>query len=214
MSVVTAASSPTPASRAAGSRAVPDAPNRLSAKSALRKQLRARRKDLAEGRDPVADAQALARHGLALLSARGVGAGATVTLYESWEGEPPTDRLLTALQAHGIRVLLPVTLPDLDLDWCAADDPERTPLGLDAVAATDLALVPGLAADTTGTRMGQGGGCYDKAIPRLRRGTEVVVLLHPGELGAPDDEPLPREPHDALVDGVLTADGYTPLRRP
>ncbi len=60
--------------------------------------------------------------------------------------------------------------------------------------------------------MGQGGGCYDKALPRRRAGVPVVVLLHPGELLGPDDEPLPREPHDVPVDAVLTADGVTDLR--
>ena len=181
-------------------------------KRALRKQLRARRNDLVAGRDADADAEALAREGLALLSGRGLGPGSTTMLYASWEGEPPTRRLLEALQENGIRVLLPITLADLDLDWHDAADPIHTPLGKDAVATADLALVPGLTADRTGTRMGQGGGCYDRAIPRLREGTEVVVLLHPGEL-QPEGEELPRDAHDAPVDGVLTADGFTALPR-
>ncbi|WP_235432408.1 5-formyltetrahydrofolate cyclo-ligase [Nostocoides japonicum] len=188
----------------------PEASSPTASKREVRAERRARRRGIAAARDVAADAEALATRGLALVANRGLGPGATVTLYESWAGEPPTPALLDALRAHGIRVLLPITLPDLDLDWFDAADPERRPLGLDAVARTDLALVPGLAVDTGGTRMGQGGGCYDKAIPRLRPGTEVVVLLHPGEYG---HAPLPREPHDALVDGVLTAEGYTAIRR-
>ena len=58
--------------------------------------------------------------------------------------------------------------------------------------------------------MGQGGGCYDKALPRRSPGTAVVVLLHPGELLDPDGTLL-REVHDQPVDAVLTADGLVDL---
>ncbi len=75
----------------------------------------------------------------------------------------------------------------------------------------DLVLAPGLAVDASGTRMGQGGGCYDRALPRRRPGVPVVVLLHPGELLGGDDEPLPRDPHDQPVDAVLTAASLTDL---
>ena len=54
--------------------------------------------------------------------------------------------------------------------------------GTDAVALADVVLAPGLAVDHQGTRMGQGGGCYDRALPRRRPGTPVLVVLHPGEL--------------------------------
>lgn len=179
-----------------------------SVKSSVRSELRRRRREIAVARDLDADAQALARHGLATADAYGVRAGDTVTLYASRPLEPPTGPLVEAFLARGIRVLLPITLSDLDLDWVDATDPEQAPLGLDAVWAADLALVPGLAADPTGTRLGQGGGCYDKALPRMRPGTPVVVLLHPGEYAA---QPLPREAHDQPVGAVLTAEGLTAL---
>ena len=85
-----------------------------------------------------------------------------------------------------------------------------TPLGPGAVARADLVLAPGLAADRTGTRMGQGGGCYDRALARCE-GTPTVVLLHPGELVGDDDPPLPREHHDRAVDAVLIAEGLVDL---
>ena len=114
---------------------------------------------------------------------------------------PPTSRcpasrrrrpLNAALAAHGIRVLVPITLPDFDLDWHDAADATESPLGPDAVALADVVLAPGLAVDQHGTRMGQGGGCYDRALPRRRPGTPVVVVLHPGELLDPAEPPLPR----------------------
>ena len=155
---------------------------------------------------------------LDLLEDLGLGAGAVVTSYTSVPGEPPTGAVNDALAGAGIRVLLPVTLPDLDLDWCDASDPRQTRLGLDAVATADLVLAPGLAVDLRGTRMGQGGGCYDRALPRRHPGVPVVVLLHPGEVLGDDEPPLPRREHDQPVDAVVTADGLVDLglsrRRP
>ena len=179
------------------------------AKRSLRTALRARRREIAATRDTAADAARIAAAATAVVDGLALDRPATVLTYASVPQEPPTDALNRALTAAGHRVLVPITLPDLDLDWHDVTDPDRTPLGLDAVGLADLVLAPGLAVDRRGTRMGQGGGCYDKALPRRRPGTPVVVLLHPGELRG---EPLPREEHDVPVDAVLTAEGYLPLR--
>jgi 5-formyltetrahydrofolate cyclo-ligase len=181
--------------------------DRDPAKVERRRARRAARRDLAGTRDPAADSRALAAGAVDLVERLGFGPGAVVLSYASVPGEPPTAELNTALAARGIRVLLPITEPDLDLDWHDADDPAASPLGREAPVLADLVLAPGLAVDTRGTRMGQGGGCYDRALPRRRNGVRVVVLLHPGELVDPDDAPLPRQPHDVAVDGVLTAEG-------
>ena len=180
-------------------------------KSARRSALRDRRRRLAASRDGAADGGALSAHVLALLAELGLDRGAVVTSYAAVPGEPPTAALNDALARHGIRVLLPITREDLDLDWHDAEDPMATPLGLDAVAEADLVLAPGLAVDRAGTRMGQGGGCYDRVLPRRRRGTPVVVVLHPGELVGNEEPPLPRRPHDQPVDAVVTADGVVDL---
>jgi 5-formyltetrahydrofolate cyclo-ligase len=176
-----------------------------------RRALRARRRELVAGRDPVADADALAAGAVALTERLSLGHGAVVLSYASVPGEPPTGRMNAALAARGLRVLLPITEPDLDLDWHEAEDPLATPLGRDVPALADLVLAPGLAVDAHGTRMGQGGGCYDRALPRRRARVPVVVLLHPGELLTAGEAPLPREAHDQPVDGVLTADGEVPV---
>lgn len=173
--------------------------------------LRAHRREVAGARDLATDGAVLAGHVLGLLDGLGLRAGGVVTSYVAVPGEPPTAPLNAALVARGIRVLVPITLPDLDLDWHDAADPTASPLGRDAVALADVVLAPGLAVDHHGTRMGQGGGCYDRALPRRRPDTPVVVLLHPGELVGAAQPPLPRRSHDQPVDAVVTADGVTDL---
>jgi 5-formyltetrahydrofolate cyclo-ligase len=106
--------------------------------------------------------------------------------------------------------LLPVLLPDGDLDWAAYDgrltsgrppEPVGNRLGVDAIATCDLVLVPALLVDRRGVRLGKGGGSYDRALARATGLT--VALLHDGELV----EALPTEPHDVPVDAVVTPSG-------
>lgn len=173
------------------------------AKADLRRRLRdarARRDDRALG----AVAGALARAAATIDAA-------TVAAFVGVRTEPPTLPLLDALHARGVRVLLPRLLDDLDLDWgvyTGADalvdgprgmrEPGGPALGRDAIATADLVLVPALAVDGSGRRLGQGGGSYDRALPRTTAPVIAIVF---------DDEVLdevPAEPHDRPVDGVLT----------
>jgi 5-formyltetrahydrofolate cyclo-ligase len=110
--------------------------------------------------------------------------------------------------------------PDLDLEWAAYDGPDalRTArrglleptgpsLGHDAIATADAVLVPGLAVARDGSRLGQGGGCYDRALARVPAGTFVCVLLNSEEvLGS-----VPRDDHDRAVAAVATELGLTRL---
>ena len=188
-------------------------------KTALRDQLvttRGRRSllEVSEG------ARAIARH---LVETPEVRRAATVAAYVSIGTEPGTGPLLDALTAMGRRVILPVVLPDLDLDWAVYDGPDDLVrarrgllepagerLGLDAVATADVVLTPGLAVDRTGMRLGQGGGCYDRALGRVPVGTFTCTLLYDGELL---DE-VPAAPHDRRVTAVVTpAAGVTRLIR-
>lgn len=145
---------------------------------------------------------------------------ATVAIYVSVASEPGTGPLLERLRSSGKRVLLPVVQPDLDLDWATYEGPEhlRTArrglleptgltLGHDALATADVVLVPGLAVGRDGTRLGQGGGCYDRALARVPAGTFVCVLLNSEEVL----EEVPREDHDLPVGAVATERGVTRL---
>ena len=141
----------------------------------------------------------------------------TVACYVSMGSEPGTRPLLDALRADGVRVLLPVLLPDNDLDWAEYQgaehlaparlgllEPTGARLGPDAVAAADIVLLPGLAVDpATGVRLGRGGGSYDRVLARLAAAgsaARLVTLLFESEL-VPG---LPAEAHDRPVDAVVT----------
>jgi 5-formyltetrahydrofolate cyclo-ligase len=147
----------------------------------------------------------------------------TVAAYVSVGSEPGTHALLDALRARGVRVLLPALLPDNDLDWgvyegegslarvqhggrMALFEPAGERLGPDAVTAADAVLLPGLAVDTRGMRLGRGGGSYDRVLARLERTDarpSLVVLLYDSEVVGH----LPEEPHDRPVHAVVTPSG-------
>lgn len=145
---------------------------------------------------------------------------ATVAAYVSVGREPGTGPLLDALVAAGRRVILPLLLPDLDLDWAVYDGPQSLvpaarglleptgpPLGADALATADLVLVPGLAVDRTGMRLGRGGGSYDRALARATAPTFVV--LNSEEIL----EQVPAEPHDRRVVAAATESGLVRFSR-
>lgn len=122
--------------------------------------------------------------------------------YEALQTEPPTHGIRAALVSLGVRLIVPTLLADKDLSWRDPDSAED--LGVDAISAADLILVPGLAVGRSdGIRLGQGGGSYDRALGRKRPGTPVLAVLF-------DDEvvyDVPSEPHDCAVDAVLTPSG-------
>lgn len=147
----------------------------------------------------------------------------TVAAYVSVGSEPGTLALLDALRARGVRVLLPVLLPDNDLDWGVYEgeaslarvrhggrmellEPAGERLGPDAVTTADAVLLPGLAVDARGMRLGRGGGSYDRVLARLdRAGTDpaLVVLLYDTEVL----DRVPEEEHDRPVHAVVTPSG-------
>jgi 5-formyltetrahydrofolate cyclo-ligase len=187
-----------------------------AAKVAVRDQLLAarRRRPLAEVGEA---ARAIAEH---LLATPEVRRAATVAAYVSVGTEPGTTVLLDELVAAGKRVILPVLLPDNDLDWAAYHgptslaparrgllEPVGPALGVDAVATADVVLVPGLAASPAGLRLGRGGGSYDRALARVPVGTFTCVLLYDDEL-LPD---VPAEPHDRPVTAAATPRGIRHL---
>lgn len=188
------------------------------AKIAVRDQLSTRRnrRSLLERAEV---ARAVRDH---LLAAPEVRRAATVAAYVSVGAEPGTGPLLHALVAAGKRVLLPVLLPDDDLEWARytgdADlaaarrgllEPAGQRLGRDAVATADVVLVPGLAVSLQGARLGRGGGSYDRALGRVPVGTFTCVLLHDDEVGLE----VPTEPHDRRVRAAVSPGGVTRLRR-
>ncbi len=128
-----------------------------------------------------------------------------VAAYVPLRTEPGSVELLAALTDAGVEVLVPITLADRDLDWARWQSGK--PLGRDAIARVDAVLVPALAVSRAGTRLGRGGGSYDRALLRCRAGTLVAALLFDGEVR---DE-LPHEPWDQPVGAAVTPAGWIEL---
>lgn len=187
------------------------------AKNSLRRHIIDRRR-----KRPESDLQAAGER-LASRSDEWPLAGAVVVAgFVAIAGEPPTLPLLDQLRAGGVRVLLPVRAADRDLDWAeyagpagltprhGVPEPTGRRLGAGAVAEADVVLVPGLAVDAAGHRLGRGGGSYDRALPRVRPGVPLVVVLHDDEVV----EAVPVEAHDQPVTHVVTPAGGLRALRP
>ncbi|MFP5347370.1 MAG: 5-formyltetrahydrofolate cyclo-ligase [Actinomycetes bacterium] len=195
-----------------------------AAKAELRRRVRAARRQLpAEERDALGRGIRDVALSTPLVSSAGV-----LTCYLSARFEPPTGPLRAALAAAGKTVLLPVVRTaggEPLLDWAVDDgttrpgpyasleEPAGPRLGTAAIADADVVIVPALAVDTLGRRLGQGGGFYDRALLATREGVLVVAILHDDEVLDADVEAVPALPHDRLVDAVLTPTRYVTVRR-
>ena len=80
--------------------------------------------------------------------------------------------------------------------------PRGATLPAEAVGQVDALIIPALAVDSAGRRLGQGGGWYDRMLPLRSPEAHTFAILHPEEL-VPG--PLPMEEHDEPVDAVITA---------
>jgi 5-formyltetrahydrofolate cyclo-ligase len=144
---------------------------------------------------------------------RTLPAGARIAAYQPLRTEPGSTELLAELAARGHQVMVPVTLPDRDLDW-AWFDPNQptgsappTRLGLTAVADVQLVLAPACAVDRRGNRLGRGGGSYDRALGRLSDDVVVAALLFSGELV----DAVPTDEWDRPVSAAVSPAGWIPL---
>jgi 5-formyltetrahydrofolate cyclo-ligase len=186
-------------------------------KQGLRRLLRAQRRSASPRRDRGADADAIAAAAGVLLDTLPVqpkGNGehpaydgqACVAIYRSLPLEPPTKALAEVLHARQVTVIVPETLPDFDLEWreLREDGSEGPRLGLAGIGAARVILTPALSVDHSGTRLGQGGGCYDRALERRRPDAVVVAIVNDEEYVA---GPLPFDAHDVRVDAVITPAG-------
>ena len=137
----------------------------------------------------------------------------TILLYHGMDTEPDTVRLLPPLWDTGKRVCLPRCLPGNQMearlvqrDSTLIRHPYGMPEpGLDCPlippGQIDLVLVPGLAFDRSGGRLGRGGGYYDRWLAGFSGVT--AALCRDGLLM----ESIPRLPHDLGVNLVVTETG-------
>jgi 5-formyltetrahydrofolate cyclo-ligase len=135
----------------------------------------------------------------------------TVAAYVSVGSEPSTRALIFTLWKRGSYVLLPLLEPGGDLDWASFEGPDslvtgprgllqpgEPPRGVTAISSADLVIVPALAVDRRGNRLGRGGGSYDRALARVGPAVPTIALLYDDELL---DE-VPAAPHDRPVRAV------------
>jgi 5-formyltetrahydrofolate cyclo-ligase len=130
----------------------------------------------------------------AILSMPETQMAGTVAAYYSVGSEPDTHGLLFALWKRGSYVVLPILLPGGDLDWASYEGPEslrpgprgltepaEPPRGVSAISSAGLVLVPALAVDHAGMRLGRGGGSYDRALARVGTQVPTVALVYDSE---------------------------------
>jgi 5-formyltetrahydrofolate cyclo-ligase len=198
---VTHLEQPDRASQAGG----PALGDRRAQKKALRTAIRA-----ARDARPLAEQKAFA----ARLAEWNPPAGARrVSCFIGVGSEPDTGPLIHRLSERGIEVLLPITLDDFSLDWAlwsgdehlvaarfGLREPDGPRLGPAAIGTADVVVIPALAIDPDGRRLGQGAGCYDRALPHVPAATPVLAVVYDDERLS---DPLPEEPHDRGVDGII-----------
>jgi len=183
-----------------------DSPEVVNAKATLRTRLLAGRA-ARPAAQRAADADAVAGTLTARLADAGVVAG-----YVPTAEEPGHGRLPGALPG---RVLLPVVpARGVELQWAEHDggftpgrfgllEPTGPRLPATALGTADVVLVPALAVAADGTRLGRGGGYYDRALGHARTGAVLVAVVFDDELL---DE-VPAGAHDRRVAAVVTPGG-------
>ncbi len=178
-------------------------------KKALRAQMREALADLSEEERAESDRVLLER----FLAHPKLAQAQTVLLYYGVGTEIHTAPLIDALLAQGKTVCLPRCLPghkmqahritgeaDLvpDKYQIPAPRPDAPEVAREDI---DLILVPGLCFDSRGTRLGQGGGYYDRYLEDYEGATIGLCREDFFQIN------LPREPLDVWVQTVLTEEG-------
>lgn len=193
-----------------------DATMITAAKKRLRTDAIARRSETLARLGPDAATQ-LANRTLAFLADR---TGVTVSAFASMPDELDTAPLLLALARHRYRLALPVmqgkAAPLVFRLWQPGDAMEfakwgiQEPLPDKPTVDPDVLLVPLLAFDRHGYRLGYGGGYYDRTLAALRqrKATLAVGLA----LDEQEVDAVPHLDYDERLDWVLTPSGPRDLR--
>ena len=159
-----------------------------------------------------AEARALYGHLPAL-----IGDGETVCAYVPVGSEPGSAELIDSLLRRGVQVLLPVARDDDaglpgPLQWgeyrpgglvearFGLREPAKPWLPAEAVARATVVLVPALAVDLDGVRLGGDPGVYDRSLPLAAPTARRVAVVRDDELV----DRLPAEPHDVRMTHALT----------
>jgi 5-formyltetrahydrofolate cyclo-ligase len=180
-----------------------------AAKAALRRDAHARRAAI----PPDARSEHAASIAALFFQHIAYGPGDIIAGYWRIRDETDCKPILIRLMDSGQKVVLPVVAGDdapLDLRVWEADAPlyeagfgTLAPSDLAPRAVPDLILVPLLGFDGKGTRLGYGGGYYDRTIAALEKKPRLVGLAY----AAQEFDEIPREAHDVPLDAVVTEEG-------
>jgi 5-formyltetrahydrofolate cyclo-ligase len=180
-------------------------------KAALRDRLLAARKGVADT-VRAAEARQICGH-----LERTVTSGSTVCAYVPVGTEPGSMDMLDVLLERAARVLLPVARTGADGTalrlrwgqyrpgtlvrgrWGLLEPPEPW-LAESALAEAALVVVPALAVDRRGVRLGKGLGFYDRSLDNRRPDASLVAIVRDDELL----DALPADPHDVAMTHAIT----------
>lgn len=175
-----------------------------AAKRELREKMKAKRADAAR-RNPRAGEQLRDQ----FMQVIGWGTQDCIGLFKSFGDEIDTTPLMQALWAQKVRLALPkVAGRGMPLEFHAykpGDELQRSAFGVDEPVATapvvtpSVLVVPLLAFDAEGYRLGYGGGYYDRTLARMRGILAVGVGFAVQQVPS-----VPREAHDAPLDKIVT----------
>jgi len=190
-------------------------------KDELRRSIRVARKDrLTNAREVTTkDAGRIAEHVMDLEEIhRACEEGLPIACYVSRADEPPTAELRAQLLDAGAAVLLP-RIDGENLVWVQVT-PEtewvknrwniEEPAGSAFDGTPAVWIIPGLAIDADGYRLGQGGGYYDRALASVHDDIPIIAIVFEDEV----IEAVPREEHDHRVDIVVTPERVRWLSMP
>lgn len=173
-------------------------------KATIRRRVLHHRRERAERERREAERQ-LARQLTELVARLGLKDSDVVAGYESWPSEPPLTCALSLLHQRGHPILVPDVTAEMTLpSWRWQSRSTRAPGAVTpSLALAELIVVPALSVDADGTRLGRGGGWYDRALREANTRNVFAAIF--------DDEfssiPLPRESHDRAVLGIITPTG-------
>ena len=151
----------------------------------------------------------------------GIRAAATLMVYLSFGSEVDTDALIRWGWAEGKRIAVPLCSPEgccltpcligdfaeLEKGHYGIREPRATCLRPADPGRIDAVLVPAVAFDSRGYRVGYGGGYYDRFLPRIPRAVRIGVAFAGQVVAA-----VPAEAHDLPVDLIVTEEGLIPCR--
>lgn len=178
-------------------------------KASLRKSARGARQHVFDSGQGGPAAERLATHDLASLS---LPLKSCVSGFSSVRTEIDTGPLMHRLHNDGFKLALPVIVekdaPLVFRDWTPGDDMTKGPMGIPEPLASaaevvpDGMLIPLLAFDQRGYRLGYGGGFYDRSLAKIRKLKPVLAIGVAFDEQEVDAVPIDR--YDEPLDWVLT----------